>query len=250
MNNELNNETNTNINTNVEPVVTPVMSEVVTEPVVQTDSNTINPDLNAGAGDKDAYVDEKLKSVEVNEYTPPSKGTIRLMIFFFIFLIVFVLFLPNIQESIDKKLFGGTQKIEEITDGKLICELKDNTVNLDREIERIFYYNDNKLQSATFTTTTKGDPSEDEETLNELADKCSLIKSNTDSLSGIDINCTYSQGKVVEVEKFEFKYYKSEEVQPIYAEAGGDILEYKLDQDIDKIMINMRSGGFTCHKEK
>ena len=35
-----------------------------------------------------------------------------------------------------------------------------------------------------------------------------------------------------------------------YTEAGGSMLEFQKDDDIDHIMTNMRQGGFTCNKEK
>ena len=235
---------NTAVNNNV-PTITPGdAGNNLTE-----QQNTINPDLNAGVSEKDAYVDEKLKSVEVNDYTPPSKGKVGLMIFFFIFLLLFVVFLPDISTQIER-LKGGDKKAEEIVTGRLVCKLSENTVNLDKDIERVFNFTLNKLTIATFTTIVRGDPSEDEKELNTIAKNCNSLKDDTDPLSGIDITCHYSQGKVVQIEKFDFKTYNYENVRSAYIEAGGDIIEYEAGHDIDNIMLTMKQSGFVCNKTK
>ena len=171
------------------------------------------------------------------------------MIIFFVALIAFVCFLPNIQELIQKYKEGPTVA-EEIYTGKLVCTLESNTVNLARNITRTFAYTDKKLESAKFVTEVRGDPSLDEEALNELNDQCTIIKDNVDGLKGIVVDCSYSEGKLVETESFDYADFDAEAVDAAYTEAGGNLMEFKLEDDIDEIMTQMRRSGFSCTKEK
>ena len=215
---------------------------------VEEDPNKINTDMNSGLDQDGVYVDEKLKSVEIN-YKPPSKGRVVLLLFLFMFLILFVLILPDVVQRVSI-LKTGEPVVEEITTGKLICTLESDSKTLSKIIERTFYYENSELQKATYKTTIRGDVDEDEKEMNALADKCADIKDATGSLSGIDINCSYSEGLLVETEKFDFQTYDSEKVRAAYVESGGDILEYSYKDDIDNVMVEMRRSGFTCNKEK
>lgn len=192
--------------------------------------------------------EEKLKTVEV-DYKPTSKGNTVMLIIFFIFLILFVWFLPELQVLIAGYKEGPVE-VEEIMTGKLVCELSSNTVNLDRKITRVFEYTDKKLQSAKFTTTIRGDATLDEEALDELNKQCEQIKTNVSGMNGVSVSCIYENGKLTEKESFDYSSYSTEEVSAAYAEAGGSFLEFAYEQDIDSVMTNMRQGGFTCNKEK
>ena len=197
---------------------------------------------------EEVVVDEKLKTVEVN-YKPNSKGRMILLFLFFVALILFVIFLPDIQTMI--ALYkSGPEKIEEITTGRLVCTLESNTVNLDRTIERVFEFTDNKVKSAKFTTVVRGDASLDEEALDELNKQCTAIKESVAKLDGINVSCEYEEGLLTEKEDFDYETYHIDEVSAAYTEAGGTMLEFEKDEDIDIIMKNMRQGGFTCNKEK
>ena len=192
--------------------------------------------------------EEKLKTVDI-EYKPNSTANTVMLIIFFIALILFVVFLPDIQ-SLIAQYKAGPQQIEDITTGKLVCTLETSTVNLDREITRVFEYADKKLQSAKFTTIVRGDATLDEETLNELNAQCEQIKDNVDGLEGVSVSCSYENGKLTEKESFDYASYNVEDVDAAYAEAGGSVLEFEYEADIDTVMTNMRQGGFTCNKEK
>ena len=192
--------------------------------------------------------DEKLKTVDV-EYKPPGKANTVMLIIFFIALIAFVIFLPDIQALI-AQYKAGPVEVEEIKTGKLVCSLTSSTVNLDHEITRVFEYTDDKLQSAKFTTIIRGDATIDEETLDEYNAQCKQIKENLDGLTGVSLNCEYENGKVTEKESFDYATYNIEDVTAAYAEAGGTVLEFEFEQDINSVMTNMRQGGFTCSKEK
>ncbi len=184
-------------------------------------------------------------------YKPPGKFKTFVLILFFAGLVAFIIFLPEIQAYIAENGFGKKKSSNEnITTGKLVCTLDTNTSNLDKKLKRTFVFTDNKLESSTFMTTIKGDVTNDEKTLDGLAEQCKSIKSSVSDLDGINISCEYSSGKLVEKESFDYKTYDVEKVRAAYTEAGGDIIEYEYGYDIDKIMTSMRQSGFTCNKEK
>lgn len=183
------------------------------------------------------------------EYKPASKGNTIMLIVFFIFLVLFIVFLPDLQNLI--ALYNAPKvEVEDITTGQLVCTIESSTVNLDREITRVFRFTDNKLESAKFTTFIRGDVTKDEEVLNELADQCNTIKTNVKGLDGITVSCTHEEGSLTETESFDYAKYDAEKISAAYTEAGGSVLEFEKGQDIELIMSNMRQGGFTCNKEK
>ena len=145
---------------------------------------------------------------------------------------------------------AGPVEVEDITTGKLVCTLESNTVNLDRNITRVFEYSDMKLVSAKFTTVVRGDATLDEETLDALNAQCEQIKTNVSGLEGVSVNCAYADGQLTEKENFDFGTYKIEEVTAAYTEAGGTVLEFEAGENIDDVMTSMRQGGFLCNKEK
>lgn len=182
-------------------------------------------------------------------YKPPGAFKTFLLIVFFGGLVAFIIFLPEIQAFVAQQRSGKVTS-NEITTGKLICKLKTNTANLDKSFERIFNYTDKKLVSSTFTTVIKGDITEDATTLDELNEKCRLIKTSVADINGISITCDYASGILTEKETFDYKEYDMEKVKTAYTEAGGDVLEYEYGHDIDKIQTTMLQGGFTCNKER
>lgn len=187
---------------------------------------------------------EKLKTIEVNASNNNPMSAI-MMLLFFVFLIVFVVFLPNIQAMIAE--YKARDKVEpEIVNGVLECELTDHTMNLDTKYERNFTFEDKKVKKAKFTTTYRGDASKDEEILDNLNVKCNQVSSNVDNLSGISVNCTNEAGKVIESESFDYASYDVDEVSAAYAEAGADFPEFEYDQDIERIETMMNRSGFTC----
>ena len=210
----------------------------------------VNSLVNGGDGkiDPDAINnEEKLKTVEV-EYKPSGKGNTVLMIFFFIGLILFVVFLPDITEMIALRRAGDTGP-KEILSGTMTCKLDSNTVNLDRSITRKFEFTDKKLQKAKFVTITRGDPTLDEEALDAFNEQCTKIRDNVESLEGIEVSCDYKEGKLTESETFTYSVYDLENVSAAYTEAGGSVLEFEYEEDIDKVMKLMLQGGFDCVKK-
>ncbi len=193
---------------------------------------------------------EKLKRVDVN-YKPPSKFKIFLLVTFFILLIAFVLFLPNINSLVLRYKSGAFNSAEEkITTGKLECTLNTNTSNLDLEYKRVFSFTDSSLDSAEFTLTTKGDPTQDESTLNSENEKCEKLKDVTKSLNGINVSCEYLEGKLIERQSFNYLNLNPDEVDSAFAEAGGVNPEFSAGQDIDKIEKNMYAANYSCMRTK
>ena len=203
---------------------------------------------NTNIPDPNGLVNENLKKVEVN-YTPPSKGKTVALIMFFVFLIAFVIFLPEISTLVNKLKSGnqeeGTQKI---TTGKLTCNYSTNTANLDKDYRLVFMFTDNKLEKLDYTTTTKGDPSLDAKTMDDLADKCKLLKEFTGSVSGISVSCDYSEGKLIERQSFDYASLDTDGLDSAYAEAGGTNPQYANGQDMDGIEKNMNASGYTCER--
>ena len=273
-NNEVNNnETNTNVTpqleqptiVNTEPVETPVMTnanvepQVATQPVVeQTPQVVETPVVEAPQPqtpqaqpqpENTAIVNEDLKKVEVN-YTPPSKGKSIALILFFVFLIAFVIFLPEITEMVNKMKANKNSPAEvKITDGKMTCTNKTNTTNLDKEYRIVFRFNDNKLEKLDYSTTTKGDPTLDAKTLDGLNETCKKLKDSTKTLAGISVSCDYSEGKLIEKQSFVYTEIEEEKIDAAYAEAGGTMPQYQARQDMDSIEKSMNAAGYSCKRE-
>ena len=237
-------------------------SDTVTNSVPSTSHTAQQQEIISQAAQQQTAKVEEVKPVVDNStpsnpenkdinYKPPGKFKTFVLILFFAGLVAFIIFLPEIQAFIAENGFGKKKSsTENITTGKLVCSLDTNTANLDKKLKRTFVFADNKLESSTFMTTIKGDVTNDEKTLDGLAEQCKSIKSSVSDLDGINISCEYSSGKLVEKESFDYKTYDVEKVRAAYTEAGGDIIEYEYGYDIDKIMTSMRQSGFTCNKEK
>ena len=191
---------------------------------------------------------ENLKRVEIN-YTPPSKFKMFLLVVFLVGLIVFVLFLPDINTMVNKYK-AGKQVNEIITTGTMNCSFKTHTAELDKEYVRVFDFTDSKLEKADYTITTKGDPSLDEATLTEMNKKCVGLEEEVDSLTGITVSCKYSDGKLVERQIFEFQAIDKEQIDAAFAEAGGEYPEFSYNQDISEVERTMLAAGYSCVRNK
>ncbi len=233
----------------------PVLDSTTTIPVVPTAmANTQNTapvvsNPNPVGGDTGGVVPENLKSVEIN-YKPPSKFKTFLLIVFFVFLIAFVIFLPEITTMINLYKAGDLNYTpEKITTGKLKCTLDTNTTNLDKSYDLTYNFTDNKLEKTSFIITTRGDATLDEATLDELAQTCQSLATNVESLEGITVQCSYTDGKLVETQHFDLKNMNVDEVDEAFIEAGGNNPEYQYGQDMDIIERSMNASGYTCKRE-
>ena len=253
-NNELNNnQTNTQQNVtpqvenpnivNSEPVINSTQQPVVAQPVVEAQP------VASEQQPQQEIVNENLKKVEVN-YTPPSKGKTVLLILFFVFLIGFVIFLPEITEMVNKmKTETNNPSDIKITDGKLVCTHKTSTTNLDKEYRIVFGFSNNQLEKLDYTTSTRGDITLDEKKLDELNENCKKLKDEVKSLNGIKISCDYESGKVTEKQSFVYSELDEEKIDAAYAEAGGTMPQYRSGQDMDQIEKSMNAAGYSCLRE-
>lgn len=192
---------------------------------------------------------DKLKEVEIN-YTPPSKGKIFLLVVFFILLIGFVIFLPDISKMIEERKRGDIEYEEVIIrTGTLKCSMKTNTTNLDKTYDLAFQFTDSKLDSAHFSIFTKGDVSLDEEALNELNNKCKKLEEASKSLAGVTIRCTYTPGKFLEEQILSYSTIDTEKLDDAFLEAGESNPNYEYQQDIGIIERNLLASGYECERE-
>lgn len=249
-NNDINNNVNaqaTNTNTNTNPSVQVNVSNNG-QPQVPSNSNEVELLQDNTSNENNAYTNQNLKEVNIN-YSPPSKFKIALLIIFFVFLIGFVIFLPEINSFIETyKVRQNENTTQVITTGRLVCTLSRTTKNLDIAYESIFHFTDSKLNSLNYTTTTKGDADLDEATLNEEQDKCNLLKQHTELLRGVVVTCEYEEGKQTTTQNFTFGDINKEDMDAAYSEAGGVLIEYENEENIDMIEKNMKASGYTCQR--
>ena len=264
--NNLNNQTNNNtVSTNTIPVASTQEKFVMSTPQIVS-SNTIQmPQVNQVPNqtpivnqqtpntnpDPKIVVDQNVKKVEINNYTPPSKFKVFLLILFFILLIVFIIYLPEINTMIKNYREGGTNyQKEEITTGKLICSLETNTTNLNKSYEFTFTFVDSELLREKFITSTRGDSTADDADLDTLANSCKRLQEDTKDLDGVEIGCDYSEGIVTERQSIDLETVEIEKLDAAFTEAGGIMPGYQYKQDISSIEKNMKAAGYSCKREK
>ena len=172
------------------------------------------------------------------------------LILFFVFLIAFVIFLPDIRNLYIQ--YKTHVEEEEIDSGKLICTLDRSTDELDITYTETFSFKNYLLKSFNYKVETKGDANKDVEKFKELYNKCdnlskSIGKSN---LSGVYIECNYVEGDntVVETQSFDYNTVDKTGVKSAYTEAGFEYPEFELDENINEIEKSVLSGGFSCQK--
>lgn len=193
---------------------------------------------------------EPMKEVNIN-YKPPSKFKTFLLIVFFIFLIGFVIFLPEINSFIEEyKASKNSSLNEKIVNGDLVCTLSRNTSQLDISYEVIFGFTDNKLVDLDYSKVIRGDISLDEETLITENTNCENLKNVTTLLDGVSVSCEFANETVTQREKFVYNNINLEEVTSAYSEAGGTYPEFENGEDMDYIEKNMKASGYTCERRR
>lgn len=205
---------------------------------------TIN---NAQPGSFKSKMDEAQKN-----YKQPSKFKSFMLVVFLIFLLAFIIFLPEVSSFMDG-IFGGKNSdplVSDPTTGVMECTYSESGMNLDVDYVRKFEYTDNKLNSVILETTTRGDINEDEKTLNSYNSSCLKLKKDVANLNGINISCDYSDGKLVRTENIDLQKYDSEKLESFYAEEGLELVSYQNGQDIDEIKTAMAQSGFSCIKKE
>lgn len=240
---------NTNPVNTVQSVGTPEINNVqsVPETTPQVALENTTPQVTNDTG---MVTDENLKRVEIN-YTPPSKFKIFVLIVFFIGMVAFIIFLPDIVTYVNKMKSGDLNYQEEkITTGKLKCSFESSTTNLDKKYSLNLKFANNKLNKVEFSITTRGDVSLDEEALDKLNNTCVQLKNAAKGLSGVYINCEYTDGELVETQNFDLELVDNEKLGSAFTEAGGNHPEYQYGQDMDGIERNLNASGYTCKREK
>ena len=186
---------------------------------------------------------------EKYEPVPVSKGKYMLMIVFFIFMFALVYFLPNITNFVSIKKAEKEQKDAPIiTTGLLTCKLDKSTDRFNINYTAQFNFSDSKLDKLTYVTSTRGDAVLDSDSLDDLMNKCRLLRDQVNSLDGIKVNCSQSDSVVVETQSFTYASINEDTVTSAYIEAGGVYPEFKNEQNIDTIEKNMNASGYTCER--
>lgn len=260
--NQVPSQVNVPVQTEIEilqPVANTVQTQTVSTPQqvfinsqVSTEPVTTPPIVGQAQVDPNGMINENLKKVEIKDYTPPSKLKVFGLLLFFILLIAFIVFLPQISSMIRIYMSGANnpQPIEEvITSGKLVCSMTNNSMDLDKEYKFTFEFTDSKLKTTKYVSNIIGD-STAENSLDILAEKCNNLKENASELEGVSIRCNYTGNNLVESQYFELETLDTEKVNAAFTEAGGILPSYKIDQDIDEIEKNMKASNYTCQRQK
>lgn len=187
------------------------------------------------------------EKVETLVEEKPEKSKAGLLIFL-VFLVLFVVFLPNIQTLTQK--FLHTTKVENITDGELICTLKKTSSNFDLSFEQHVSFRSNKVVGLKYMETTKGDMVEDKEALEEKNNACEKLGQLAGNVAGFSVDCEFTGDSIIETQTLDYKSIKEEELSSAYAEAGGTSPGFKLNEDIDEVQKSLQSAGYTCTKIK
>ena len=193
---------------------------------------------------------ENLKKVDV-EYKPPGKFKTFLLIVFLVGLILFVMYLPQIKDYVDEfQNRGKTQTIVKITTGSMKCSLQTNTKTIDKNYNLVFHFTDNKLERTEFTITTKGDPTADEEELNQIDASCKLLEREAENLDGFYVKCSNKSGFLEEIQKYDLSNLDFERLDSVFIEVGANNPEYRYGQNMDYIEQNMNASGYSCKREQ
>ncbi len=235
---------------NTTPNVQPPLPASSPTPVSVT-QNTTATEVSADNGsDSQTLVNEDLKKVEIN-YTPPSKFKIFMMIFFFVGILSFVIFLPDITSYVHKLQSGELNQVEEkITTGRMTCSLENHTTNLDKKYSVVFTFAASKLEKMQLTITTRGDVTQDEAVLDNLNQTCEQLSKNVKKINGVSVTCDYVDGKLVESQHFELSGINAEQLDSAFTEAGGTQPNYTYGQNIDSIEKNMKASNYECIRTK
>jgi len=260
---------------NQEPQLTPIeenKEEKVPEPVQnnqpQPDTiKSIDPELNdkakteSGArietehGDRPQIqtaafeTEHKKKELKQGTHDGPSKGLSIALVIFFILLIAFVLFLPNISEYM--RVLKEKANVSVISTGKLICTNSRSSDKLNFDYTQTFEYRDNLLYKYKYKEEVKGSE-EDTTELTTLYNQCVELEKVAASLKGINISCNFLNTKYTQTQIFDYASIgeNSANIKTAYVEGGGNYPEFKLNENIEDVEVSVKQAGYTCEKIK
>ena len=268
VNNESDNQTSSDASTEVQPALTPTVDTSAPEEVkIEVDTTPHDVPLPSDDSKKDFIIKSKKETVaeetklrearieehvkKANEnYKPNSKLKNFLLVFFFIFIIAFTIFLPDIHKFINSHIGKSNQLTEKevITTGILSCSLDKSSDKFDFSYIYNFTFEDSKLLFYDKSITTKGDTTLDKEELDRLKENCNTMKDESDSIEGLTVKCTSESNSIKVQESVDLGSFTSDSLTHAYTEAGGEYPEYSLEQDISDIERNMKASGFSCDR--
>lgn len=232
---------NTNENVGVQTVPT----EGTTQPVVE---QVVAPEVKVEEGSYQAG--EPLKEVIVGEEkSSPLKYIFTIILF--IILGGTVIFMPEINDYIKRMEFERNNSTQEkIMTGFLKCEYSRSSENLDMNFSYKFSFDDNKFKKLTFISETRGDANLDAQELESLNNECLTLKTVTEEIKGIAVDCNFSTDTVTKTQVLDYSEIDVQAAYSAYSEAGGVYPDYNYLEDMDKIEKNMKAAGYTCERIK
>ena len=179
----------------------------------------------------------------------PSKGVSFALIVFFILLIAFVFFLPNISEYM--RVWKENANMTEITSGKLICTYSRTSDKLNFDYTQTFEFTDKALYKLTYKEDVSGSEDDTKEIV-KLYNDCNNIEKVSITLKGITVSCNYLNTKLTKTEVFSYNEIGDDnsDIKTAYVEGGGNYPEFKFKENIDDIEVSVKQAGYTCEKIK
>lgn len=197
--------------------------------------------------------EEALKEKENYQPAPVSMLKRIMSIVFIIVLFLIVMFLPQINSYVLNIMNSKNNKADttDITSGTLRCTLDriDDKYNISYSYD--FSFTDSKLKKLSYVEATVGDALVDADDLNTKLDNCNNLKSLTNSLAGIRVICSLSNGTLTREQIFSYEDIDVSTVSSAYVEAGGEYPgEFQNDSNIDTIEKNMKTAGYSCERKR
>lgn len=197
--------------------------------------------------------EEALKEKENYQPAPVSMPKRIMSIVFIIVLFLIVMFLPQINSYVLNIMNSKNNKADttDITSGTLRCTLDriDDKYNISYSYD--FSFTDSKLKKLSYVEATVGDALVDADDLNTKLDNCNNLKSLTNSLAGIRVICSLSNGTLTREQIFSYEDIDVSTVSSAYVEAGGEYPgEFQNDSNIDTIEKNMKTAGYSCERKR
>ncbi len=184
------------------------------------------------------------KTTTTNGNQDNSKGgkfKTFLLIVFFIFLLAFIMFLPNISEYLKNGRIRATTD-NQINSGTLSCTTDKDNDETTTSYEMDFKFKNKELITSTFNITTE---SEKEEIINSKYNECKNIEDSAKDLSGIDVSCTTSDNISTMIESYNYRLINTNKLTK-FTEAGGTYPEYQYKENIYDIKQKMIKAGYDC----
>lgn len=187
-----------------------------------------------------------LEEVKINKQESSKGGKLKtvLLILFFIFLLAFVMFLPNISEYLKTgKIINTTDN--QINSGTLICTTTKNNDETSTSYEMDFKFTSKELITSNFNITTE---SEQKEVINSKYSECKNIEDSAKELNGIDVSCTSSDNINTMIQSYNYRLINTNGLTK-FTEAGGTYPEYKYKENIYDIKAKMIKAGYDCKEQ-